>query len=80
MPERRKAYRVRLDDTEMITFAASPQQAKWNAVSGWREAWGKKEWPKSLQVKRSPGYDGSPDDKGVRECITEEYVRRATCQ
>ena len=75
----KKAFMVSVDGIVCITFAFSAAAAKWNAVSAAREAGyylRRRQWPKSVKVKRAPKHDASNlNDKGsYRRCFCPEYL------
>lgn len=71
------AWEVEVNGLVCITFAATEAKAKWNAVSGYREAYDSRRgvWP-SVKAVRRPHLDKSFafDPSRPRRCFSPEYV------
>lgn len=74
IPAERIAFAVEIHDMEAIVFAETPAKAKWIAVKGYWEAYGKNGWPADLRVVRCPRYDGNPLRNDKRVPWTRDYV------
>jgi len=69
----KKAYEVTLYDFISICFAETPAKAKWIAVSGYWDTYGKNGWP-DVSVRREPQFDNSPLKNGKCVPWTRDHV------
>jgi hypothetical protein len=68
------AFMVEIEDMTTIVFATTAAKARWIAVKGYWEAFGRNGWPRP-QSGRIPKYDNSPLRFKGRKCWTEDHVR-----
>ena len=69
------AFEVEVNGFVTVVFAESAAKAKWIAVAGYWDAYGKNQgWPE-LHCRREPLFDGHPLAKQGRKCWGPDYVR-----
>lgn len=69
----RVAFSVEINNMRAIVFAETKAKAKWIAVRGYWDAYGKNGWPRST-VRREPRFDKNPLREGERVPWTQDHV------
>lgn len=69
------AFEVEVNGFVTIVFAETASKAKWTAISGYWDAYGKGQgWPE-LHCRREPLFDSNPLALQGRKCWSPSYVR-----
>ncbi|MCX6497180.1 MAG: hypothetical protein NTU93_00085 [Arthrobacter sp.] len=67
------AWRVEIYDIVCIVFAATRDKAKWIAVRGYWDAFGRRQWPRPT-ARRAEVYDNSPRRLDPPQAWNEDYL------
>lgn len=67
------AFGVEIHEMTTIVFATTPAKARWIAVRGYWDAYGKTEWPRPRSW-REPFFDSNPLKDRESRCYTRDYV------